>query len=80
MLGWNEVVLELLELNGKPVCVTIGEIGGAGAEVAVFSGTLWVGEPEHPATEDEVSRCGSAGTARWCSTERCSTVRGTTGH
>jgi len=54
MLGWNEVVLELLELNGKPVCVTVGEIGGAGAEVAVFSGTLRVGEPEHPATEDEV--------------------------
>jgi hypothetical protein len=53
-MEWHQAVLELSELNGKSVCVTVGEKGGAGAQVASFSGTLRLGEPEDAGSEDEM--------------------------
>jgi hypothetical protein len=52
-MTYDEVVAALTALAGGPVCVTVAEAGGAGAEVADFSGALSCADAEEPATEDE---------------------------
>ena len=53
-MEWNDFATNLIELEGKSVDVTIGELAGAGAVVAWFSGPLQIQERENPQSEGEL--------------------------
>ena len=65
-MDWEQALVELRNLNGKSVCVCIGEVGGAGEEIASFSGALDLHEPGIAEDDDGrfVAQIGEAGNVR----------------
>jgi hypothetical protein len=52
-MDYEGAMAALLGMVGGPVCITVAEVGGAGAQVANFSGVLSAGDVENPGTDDE---------------------------
>jgi hypothetical protein len=63
-MDWKQALVELRNLNGKSVYICIGEVGGAGEEIASFSRTLDLYEPGMDDDGRFVAQIGEAGNVR----------------